>query len=61
LPSFPDEQPQNSSLQSIGTDAPNLHDQYIPPGFKDYEQALRIGHTLLLPTQLNKMRNKLFL
>ena len=38
-----------------------LYDRYIAPEMKDYTQVYRVGHDLLIPTQLNGAKIKLFM
>ncbi|HKN20392.1 MAG TPA: hypothetical protein VJX73_03195, partial [Terracidiphilus sp.] len=38
-----------------------LYDRYIAPEMKDYTQVYRVGHDLLIPTQLNGTKLKLFI
>lgn len=37
------------------------YDRYIAPEMKDYTQVYRVGHDLLIPTQLNGTKLKLFI
>ncbi len=37
------------------------YDRYIAPEMKDYTQVYRVGHDLLIPTQLNGTKIKLFM
>jgi len=54
---------------AAGTEAPAApkpagrgpYDRYIAPEMKDYTQVYRVGHDLLIPTQLNGTKLKLFI
>ncbi len=76
LPPYPQEESEAAALQTAGTAEDStekpannnveptakrrLHDRYIAPEMANWLPALRFGHTLLLPTQINDSRPLLF-
>jgi tetratricopeptide (TPR) repeat protein len=55
LPLRPDDQDG-----SLPTDEVNLHDAYVSSEMKGWTRIFRSGHNLLIPTNVNNMRNSLF-
>ena len=63
LPARPNEAPTEAGLDA-GRDpgrTPQFIDRYIAREMQDYTRVFRIGHMLLIPTNLNKTVSKLFL
>ncbi len=61
LPPYPDEAPEEATLESHPSAASHLHDRYIAPEMKGYTPIYRFGHSLLIPTRVNESAPMLFL
>lgn len=61
LPPVPDQPTEEASLESRKSANYRLHDRYIAPEMKSYQQIFRFGHCLLIPTAVNELPYKLFM
>ena len=61
LPPIPDEPATAASLDTKAAAARHFRDRYIPPEMKDYTKIFLFGHDMLIPTQVNNAKGKLFL
>ncbi len=61
LPPIPDEAATATSLDTKAGGARHFHDRYIPREMKDYTKIFLFGHDVLIPTQVNNAKGKLFL
>jgi len=60
LPPYPDEAPQQTSLESEPARESHRHDRYFAPEMKGYTPIFRFGHMLLIPTAVNNSPDMLF-
>jgi tetratricopeptide (TPR) repeat protein len=60
LPPYPDEAPQQTSLESEPGREFRRHDRYFAPDMKGYTPIFRFGHMLLIPTAVNNSSDMLF-
>lgn len=60
LPPYPDEAPQQSSLDSEPARESMRHDRYVAPEMKGYTPIFRFAHMLLIPTAVNNSPDMLF-
>ncbi len=61
LPPIPDEPATAASLDTKAGGARHFRDRYVPPEMKDYTKIFLFGHDMLIPTQVNNAKGKLFL
>jgi hypothetical protein len=61
LPPYPNEAPEEATLDSRPATGAHLHDRFIAPEMKDFTPIFRFNHALLIPTKVNDSAPMLFL